>query len=686
MIVNRILLLLGVVFLVVGVRLEAAETSTSHLPRADWPVLGGNSDVWHYSPLDQINSRNVASLGLAWSADLPIIDGLVGDPLVIDGVIYQGGPAGQIFANDARTGKELWTFRPQLKLDESNSFASLWAMHHNRGVAADADNVYIASGNCLLFAVDRHTGRQKWESVSCDPTKGYGIAQAPRVGDGKVFIGNACADTGADRGFVDAFDGNTGKHIWRFYTMPGDPTKPFENKAMEMASKTWGTGYWEKTHGCVSPWDALTYDAKLNLLYIGTGSTSPQDPTKRAPDAGDELFTNSIVAVNATTGEYVWHFQTMQHDGWLSHATMHIMIAELPVEGKRRRVVMTAPKNGFFYVMDAKTGRFLSANNYTPITWASGVNPKTGRPATLSGARYWEHPTKDTVVLPGSLGAHSWEAMAFDPAYQLVYIPVSIIPELYSENKDRCYGFKENYFGLCGDPKWKVGGKLVAWNPVTQKERWHADRALPLNGGILATAGNLVFQATASKTLEAFTADRGRRLWSYDMKGIVMAAPTTVQLDGKQYIFVPSGDAGASASARLPRLIGSTDEHSPSRLLAFALGGIATLPAAPRKIFSEPPRPRPDPQLARKGSGVYAETGCIVCHGVDAINGGRAIPDLRQASAAVHANFANIVRGLYVPLGMPGFKELHDDEIDALEAFIIDQAWNAYDGQKRSMQ
>ncbi|MDB6105834.1 MAG: luh [Gammaproteobacteria bacterium] len=663
-----------------------AATASEAAAGSEWRLLGGNADAWHYSALDQISDHNVQRLGLAWMADIPSKDGLTGNPLVAEAVVYQSGPLGRIYANDVRTGKLLWRFGPQVNFDEKTSLAAFFRSRYNRGLALLGDNVDVASGDCRLFAVDRKTGKEVWEAVSCDRSKQYGITQAPRVGDGKVFIGNNCIDGGYERGYVDAFDAKTGKRMWRFYTMPGDPSKPFESKAMEMAAKTWGTGYWDKTHGSVSAWDAMTYDEKLNLLYIGTGSGSPWSPKERAPDAGDELFSNSIVAVNASTGDYVWHYQTVQHDGWDFDATMHIMLAELPVKGSTRRVVMTAPKNGFFYVLDAKTGQFLSANNYLPVNWASHIDPKTGRAVTLPDARYWEHPGEATIVSPGPLGAHNWQAMAYNPATRLVYIPAYVIPTSMKPDPKALVGGMEfdMYYGSAGDPKWTSRGELIAWDPITQTARWRVKRSIPLNGGVLSTAGNLVFQGTAEGTFDAFAADTGKPLWSFNAHGAIQAAPTTVQIDGEQLVLVAAGNAGsATIGTYLARYTSTPESRSPSRLLAFKLGGTGTVPSTVVQDIPQPPLPRPSAALAKQG-GVYFENEfCVDCHGIGAENARSSILDLRLASAQTHQQLPAIVLGgLRRDKGMPAFPNLPVEELKAIQAFILSEAWAAYDQQQ----
>jgi len=660
----------------------AASAPTSN--PAEWRVLGGNSDVWHYSPLNQINDKNVQKLGLAWMADIPTRDAPTGNPLVADDVVFQSGPLGRIYANDVRTGKLLWKFAPDVSYD-GLLLTGMFATHFNRGVALLDDKVFVASGDCRLFAVDRRTGKEVWRAVACDRSKQLGITQAPRVGGGKVFIGNNCGDGGYERGYVDAYDAKTGHRLWRFYTMPGDPSKPFESKVMEMASKTWGTGYWDKTHGCVSAWDAMTYDERLNLLYIGTGSAAPWSPAGRAADAGDELFSNSIVAVNADTGEYVWHYQTVQHDGWDFDATMHIMIAELPIRGTKRRVVMTAPKNGFFYVLDAKSGRFLSANNYTPVNWASRINPDTGRPETLPEARYWEHPDRAVVVSPGPVGAHNWQAMAFNPTTGLVYIPALVIPTLIKSNPNALIGGTEFdvLYGSKGDRKWTARGELVAWDPATQTARWRIPRALAINGGLLSTAGNLVFQGTADGKLEACAADTGARLWSFDARGAIAAAPTTVQIDGEQVILVSAGNAGSSILGNYVARYSSLPQvRSPSRLLAFKLGATGTVPTTSAAVIPEPPLPRAPQDLAKKGGVFYEAEGCIDCHGSGVEGAGSSIADLRMASAETHEQLAAIViGGLRRSKGMPNFPNITPEELKAIQAYILNEAWAGHDAQ-----
>lgn len=648
----------------------------------EWRLLGGNADQSYYSRLSQIKVDNVGKLGLAWYAEMETGNGLVGNPLIADGVIYQGGPPGKIYANDLKTGKRLWSYTPEFEYAADTSWTGFWGTHVNRGLALDGDNLYIGS-YCRILAVSRTTHKLVWSAQSCDSTKRQAITGAPRVGGGKVFIGNASGDFGGDRGHVDAFDAKSGKHLWRFYTMPGDPAKPFENKIMADAAKTWGTDYWKHTQGGVSPWDAITYDERSDTLYFGTDGPSPWSPAQRAPDAGDELFTDSIVAVNATTGEYKWHFQTVQRDGWNMAATMHIMLADLPLPGGPKRVVMTAPKNGFFYVLDAASGKFINAKNYVPVNWTKGLDPKTGRAIPSSEARYWERPGETVIPLPGDVGGHNWQAMAYHPDHKTVYIPASVVPVPTTADKTSGELTLDYYYGLRSDAKVKMRGELVAWDPITQKPKWRANRGLPINGGILATAGNLVFQGTGDGKFEAFHAETGKKLWSFNAGGTILAAPTTVSVDGKQYIIVASGNGGSSGMRGIPRLMNNLRSQGPARLMAFTLDGKATVPITTPPPFPKPEFGKPDASIAAVGKKIFSQNACSGCHGVDAKGTYPGLPDLRRSNKLEPALMkAIVVDGAFKHIGMPGHPDMAAKDFDALRSFILHQSWQAYEGNK----
>lgn len=675
--------------LVVGSLPVLAKDAAQRSPvdKANWSILGGSSDVQHNSPLNQINDKTITGLGLAWWADIPSKDGLVGNPLVADGVVYQSGPMGNVYANDVRTGKQVWHFKAEPILEDS-AMATYWSLQHNRGVAVQDDKVIVAVGDCRLIAIDRKTGVKAWEVAACDRKVLYGITAAPRVGGGMVFTGNNCIDSGTQRGYVDAYDGKTGARRWRFYTMPDDPSKPQADKVMEMAAKTWGKDWYSKTHGCASAWDSLTYDAKLNLLYIGTGGPAPFSPKDRGTDAGDELFSNSIVAVKADTGEYVWHYKTTPNDGWNFDSVMHMMVADLPIGGQLRRVVMTVPKNGFFYVLDAKTGKFISGDKLIPVNWASHIDKKTGRPVTLPDARYWERPNEKTIAVPGPYGAHNaWQAMAYNQKTGLVYVPMIYAPTLVEPDPLSKVGgvFFDMYYGSSGDPKWKSYGELVAWDPVKQKARWRVRQTTPINGGTLTTAGNVVFQGLADGHFNAYAADTGKLLWSYDAGSAPQAAPSTVEIDGQQLVIASVGNGASATPGKYAGRYGTTPQsRGQARLLAFKLGGTAQLPPRVKPVeFEKPSRPRPSAELAHTGERRYEAAFCVDCHGVRSDNGGGTVADLRRSSAQTHDLFAGIVLGgLRKEKGMPAFPELSMDDVNAIQAFLINESWDAYEAQE----
>lgn len=653
----------------------------------DWSLIGLTPEQQHFSPLHQVNDRNVSQLGLAWAVDLPTKDGPTGVPLIADGVVYESGALGKVFANNVRSGKLLWTFDAQVRFPMD--LVPSWGARLTRGLALWDDKVITATGDCRLIAIDRKTGAKVWEAQSCDIKQAKTITGAPRVGGGKVFIGNSNADTGIGRGYVDAFDAANGKHLWRFFTIPGDPAKGFENKAMERAAKTWGKDYW-KTTGGGSAWDALTYDPKLNLLYFGVDGPSPFNPQMRGAGRGDELFTNSIVAVNADTGDYVWHYQTTPNDGWNYGATMHIMLAELPVAGKTRRVVMTAPKNGFFYVLDAKTGKFLSAKHYVPVSWTSGIDGKSGRPIFRKEAQYWLDKREDAsiIVTPSPMGAHNWMPMSFSPKTGLVYIPFMEMSALVRKNPKNMIGYVDvDFFYSKNAPGGVFKGGIVAWDPIRQKERWRQDTGMPYNGGLLATAGNLVFQGTTNGEFAAFQADSGRKLWSMSVGAGILAAPSTVMVDGEQFLIVPTGSGTTAAVGFAPALSGNAGKAGgPARLLAFKLNGQARLPGPmeQEESFPKPPLPRADAALIRHGREVWDANGCELCHGFQVAGGLGSVPDLRRSSQSTHDLFAGIVLGgLRADKGMPMFGgSITMDDLNALQAYVIDEAWKTYEQQQ----
>lgn len=676
---------IGALFAVVGtgyamdaVDEQVPSSMASDARSTNWELLGNSPDMQHHSGLSQINTETVSDLGLAWAIDLPTRDGLVGNPLIRNGRIFQGGSQSQVFANDLQTGKLLWTYEP-LADRPPGSFLETWLRSINRGVALVDDVVIIGTSDCRLVAIDQATGAKRWETETCDGSQAYMITGAPRVGGDKIFIGNSCADMGLNRGHVDAVDARTGKHLWRFYTVPGDPSKSQDSALYEMAAKTWGEGWYETTRGCGSVWEAMVYDPELDQLIIGTGAPAPSDPTKRGKGAGDELFTNAVVALDAQTGAYRWHFSQVPGDGWNYEPAVGLMTATLPIDGEDRRVVLSVPKNGFVYLLDAKTGEFISGRNYVPVNWAKGLDGETGRPIFDSAARYWEAADgESTIVVPSSAGAHDWTALAFDPQKNVLFIPAITMPERYERTASGDYTYDYSHGSQSG-PESQAFAELVAWDPVTQNEVWRQRNALPLNGGALHTAGGLVFQGTAEGYLNAYDATSGELLESFTAGGAIRAAPSTVMADGLQYIIVPAGAPSSStASSGLTDYSSTKESRSRPRLLAFVLGGDASTPpwAAPLTFRKPSVDPYP-PEVAAMGEAIYSLAGCVACHGYGGQSVGGAAADLRMRLPPTIDYLKAVLGGAFAPR-MPEV-ELDDASTEALYAYLVNTAWSAYE-------
>jgi PQQ-dependent dehydrogenase (methanol/ethanol family) len=648
----------------------------------DWDLLGNSPEMQHHSDLDQINPSTVSRLGLAWQAEIPSQDGLVGNPLVKDGIVFQSGARGRIFANDVRTGKQLWTYAAKYTFDDR--VQASWGGRYNRGLALASGLAIVATGDCRLIAVDQKTGKLAWEKAACDANEMYAITGAPRVGDGMVFIGNSCLDAGTGRGHVDAFDAATGEHKWRFYTVPRDPASPQGSKLYDMAAKTWGTHWYSKTKGCGSAWDAMVYDEKLERLYVGTGGPAPFSPSTRAKDAGDELFTNSVIALDAKTGQYLWHFAETPHDGWNYEAAVGLMVADLPMNGAVKRVVISVPKNGFAYVLDAHKGTFISGKNYTTVNWAKGLD-KDGRPIYDPAAQYWRRPGGTALILPSNMGAHGWEALAFSPKDNLLYIPVEVMPtRAVFDITGIAGGLSMDFYAQGDGPDWTPHGELVAWDPVTQTERWRHRDPTPVNGGLLH-AGNVVFQGTADGSFIAYDGSNGTKLWSAALGGVARGAASTVMVDGEQYIIVASGNANSSAtSSYVSRYAVLPSARGPARLLAFKLDGKVALPAAVvPPPFPKPAVPRFSAKAVEHGKRVYEMSFCVDCHGLRGESARGAVPDLRLLPPpGVEALVQIVIGGALKSTGMPHFPDQTRANMEAIYAYLIDEGWNAYEAQE----
>ena len=652
-----------------------ADVDATRIEEADkepgnWLSYGRTYSEQRFSPLTGVTAENVKQLGLAWYADLDSNRGQEATPLMIDGVLYVSTAWSLVRAFDAQTGKLLWTYDPAVPRALG---VRACCDVVNRGVAAWRGKIFVATLDGRLIALDARSGTPVWSVMTVDPDKPYTITMAPRVIKGRVVIGNSGNEYGV-RGYVSAYDVETGKLAWRFYTVPGDPSKSFENDAMAMAAKTW-SGEWWKLGGGGAAWESISYDPNLNLIYIGTGNGTEWNQKFRSASHGDNLFLSSVIAINADTGGYVWHYQVTPGDEWDFDAVQQLILADLSIDGMQRKVLMQANKNGFFYVIDRKSGQLISARNFTPVTWTSGIDVKTGRPIENPGIRY-DKTGKRVELLPGALGAHSWQSMAFNPKTGLVYIPAQEIPMSYAS----VTGYKPGPIG------WNVGtetsnlpkvkGYLVAWDPVHQKEVWRANYLGPWNGGILTSAGNLVIQGNAAGDISAYRADSGEKLWSMFAQSPVMAAPISYEVKNEQYIAVLSGWGGA-----YPLLQGQTSDKSGnqrviSRLLVFKLGAKTQLPALPPepKLVIDPPADTASPGTIAAGKGLYDQF-CTVCHGEAAVAGG-VTPDLRGSPfIAVDAWYSVVLEGALKEGGMASFGQVLDrDKATAIRTYILHRA------------
>jgi len=654
-----------------------AELRSADKDTSNWLMYGRTYDDHRFSPLDQINEQSIGKLGLAWSHELGTTRGLEATPLVKDGIIYTTGNWSVVYAIDAKTGTIRWTYDP--KVPRARAYFICCDVV-NRGVALYRDKVYVGTLDGRLIALDENTGKPVWDVSTADSDKEpYAISGAPRIAGGKVLIGNAGAEYGV-RGYISAFDAETGKMAWRFYTVPGDPSKGFESKAMEEAAKTW-SGEWWKVGGGGTAWEGIVYDPVLDLVYFGTGNPTTWYRSLRGGDS-NSLYTASILAVRASTGELAWYFQNTPGDNWDFDSTQPLVQADLPIGGQTRKVIMQANKNGFFYVLDRATGEFLSGKAFVRgITWAKRLDPKTGRPIEIPHDN-----SKGVIISPAPDGAHNWNPMAYSPATGLVYLPAKIgTQSLHVPDAAWKYDPDKNNMGRDalyeGPLKARMKsmpspvGELLAWDPVKQRAAWHARYPVAVGGGVLATAGNLVFQGRADGVLAAYRATDGKQLWSFDAGTGIMAPPVTYQVDGVQYVSVMVGWGG-------PDGLGNDPSWGPvkpgyGRILTFKLGGDAVLKVPAYGHKGPPPMPTitvdSSPQLVHQGEILFADN-CAGCHGGKAVAG--PLPDLRYASTQTLEGIEDIVLGgKRAALGMPSFQKiLNAGQVKAIQAYIVARA------------
>lgn len=659
-------------------RIERAATEPHN-----WLSHGGTYAEQRFSSLSQINSNNVADLGLDWYFDLDTQRGQEATPIVVDGKMYVSTAWSMVKALNAVTGELLWEYDPKVE--------RAWAVNAccdvvNRGVAFWDGQIFIGTLDGYLVALDADTGAENWKVLTIDKSKPYTITGAPRVVKGKVLIGNGGAEFGV-RGYISAYDHLNGELAWRFHTVPGEPAKGFENEAMKMAADSW-TGEWWKLGGGGTVWDSMAYDPELDLLYIGVGNGSPWNQAVRSPDGGDNLFLSSIVALRPSNGEYVWHYQTTPGETWDFTATQQITLADLEIAGETRKVLMQAPKNGFFYVLDRATGEFISAKPFADVNWALGID-EAGRPIPNPKARY-DQTGELFIVRPGPGGAHNWHSMSYSPQTGLVYIPVHdmffpMLTDTDYKPLDKAWNLgldtidfeppmgKQQVDAVAGT----MHGYLLAWDPLKQQAAWRFKHPGVSNGGALSTAGGLVFQGNAKGQFNAFDAQDGSLKWSYPADTGIIAAPVSYEVDGAQYVAIVVGWGGVFGLGYGDLAKVYADVRNNSRVLVFKLNGKNQLPeSAPFKEgFVAPPELVSTPEKIAQGRVTYHQY-CSACHGGKAIGGGL-IQDIRY-SGALHSPelWEQIVlEGLFEDKGMVGFKsEFNAEQASAIRSYVISVA------------
>lgn len=648
----------------------------------EWLTHGLNYAEDRFSLLQQINKENIKELGLAWTVDLASQRGLEATPLVADGIMYVSGVWSIVYAIDVRKGTILWKYDPKVPAKQAER---LCCDIVNRGVALYKGKIFSGTLDGRLIALDASTGKLVWEVMTVDSTKPYSITGAPRVVDGKVIIGNGGAEFGV-RGYITAYSADNGKEIWRFFTVPGDPSKPFENKAMEDAAKTWA-GDWWKYGGGGTAWDAMAYDPELKLLYVGTGNGSPWDRKYRSNGVGDNLYLSSILAINPETGALVWYYQTTPGDSWDFTAAQHIILANLEIRGVKRKVLMQAPKNGFFYVIDRTNGKFISADPFVYVNWAKGVDSTTGRPIEAEGVHY---ETVNTDISPNYNGGHNWHPMAYNPTLNLVFIPAR--ENVANYGHDTSWNYNQTGFGTGNGWNLAIGtdptkptrtdtatkrfprGMLIAWNPSLRKEVWRVPQTADWNGGLLATASDLIFQGTAEGRFIAYDAANGKIVWETNLGGGIIAPPVSYMVDGKQYISVAAGWGGG---------YGMKKKFAPlqtGRIFTFVLHGNATMPNFNKATAQHIPASSfsATKEEIKHGEEIYWKY-CGTCHVVNEGGGGLA-PDLAYSNLVTELeSFLTVVqKGAYLQKGMPNFGDrLSEKDIQDIQKYILNKVSNS---------
>ncbi|MFN3609303.1 MAG: PQQ-dependent dehydrogenase, methanol/ethanol family [Hyphomonas sp.] len=655
----------------------------------EWLTYGGTYDEQRHSKLTAISKENVGELGVAWTYDLATNRGVESTPIVVDGVMYVTSAWSVVYALDAKTGAEKWVYDPGV--DRAVGVKACCDVV-NRGVAVYDGKVYVGVIDGRLEALNAETGAVVWSKVTVDQDKPYTITGAPRVVNGKVLIGNGGAELGV-RGYLSAYDTSSGDMIWRFYTVPNPSKQPdgaaSDDAFVQVGNVTWGDeGAWTTDGGGGTVWDSIVYDEVNNQIIFGVGNGSPWNRTFRDPSGGDNLFLSSIMAVDLETGAYKWHFQTTPGDNWDYTATQTIILADLPLGegGAPRRVAMQAPKNGFFYVIDAATGEFISGDAYVPMNWATGLD-EAGRPIEVPEARYSKQPYEQT---PGPLGGHNWHPMAFNPDLGLAYIPAQEIPQAYAEDPRfaaRPVGWNTGVDFSAGVPpiappevakflRAGLKGRLIAWDPIARAPRWSVEHGNAWNGGVLSTAGGIVFQGKLSGEFVAYDAATGDKLWSHNLKSGGASGPGTYMIDGEQYVTITTGWGSAFALAA-GFAYDEKVESTVGKVVTFKLGATGEIADSGLPPIDATPKAEAFGSMALISEGtVHYARNCAVCHGPLGVSSG-VLPDLRWSAITANADAWKgvVLEGNLAANGMVSFADyVTPDESEAIRAYVLTQA------------
>ncbi len=650
----------------------AASSNAPGNAAGEWGSHGRDNAEQRFSPLTQVDASNVSQLGLAWFVNFTEGGGYQSTPLVIDGRMYVTTPWSKVYAFDAKTGKQLWKFDPEVPREIAGT--SLCCNISNRGVAYWNGKIIWAALDGRLLAVNAKTGKKVWEVRVASPDDAYSITGAPRVGNGIVYIGEGGGEF-YTRGFLAAHDAETGKKLWRFWTVPGDPSKgpdkDVSDDVMPMAAKTW-SGEWWKTGGGGTIWDGILYDPETNTVVFGTGNGIPWPANLRSPGSGDNLFIASIVALDATTGKYKWHYQTTPRESFDFDSTSPLTVADIVVNGQKKHVVMQAPKNGVMYVIEVATGKVVSADPFVPtINWATGFDEKNNWAPIMNPEADYAKTGKGFYVVPSR--AHAWSSQSYNPNTGLIYVPTSYaVGSFVAEPGAKILGNQLVDVSMSRQPDASLtrpvlqnsGAYLLAWDPVKRKAAW-TQRQGSASAGTLTTAGNLVFQGTAGQKLSAFRADTGDLIWSTPTQGNVVPGPVSYSIDGVQYIAaISSASTGYAAAA------------GTNRLLVYKIGGKVALPPAPPPVAQvlDPPANFGDDAQRAHGQDVY-ERSCTGCH-----EGGRMFtgyPDLNY-TVALKSDLlfkAIVLDGARREFGMMPFnKSLSQADVEAIRSYLTYRA------------